>query len=285
MTTTRAMSAPPTSTRPPVVEAKREDLFLPRLWNEVKNKDNWLVRPDHTNHPMADCSILKARVVPSSGRELNAVAVQQLRRVCPDSWNVGNLQRQLQYYFFRAPKGDSLLKFDVEIKPGKVVQVQYKRYTHCDLRDGGMSKWSNKGATLHKDLKRRTNNGRGTANAWRRKESQVGKKRSIGQRAGAGSSGKRSRVVAVAPAPAPAPPRPEPVVEDFDDVLPTLDELLVGDDALMLDLMQHECNDYDPKQDCSAQQDQDDILQCLSMNMKWSDSDADLAIVYGNARI
>tara|TARA_B100000405_G_scaffold300262_1_gene259686 strand:- start:333 stop:1163 length:831 start_codon:yes stop_codon:yes gene_type:complete len=276
------MLAPPTSTRPPVVEAKREDLFLPRLWDQVKNKDNWLVQPDTTNHPMADCSILKARVVPSSGRELNAMAVQQLRRVCPRSCDVSNLQRQLQYYFFRALKGDSLLQFAVEIKPGKVVQVQYKRYTHCDLRDGGMSKWSNKGATLHEDLKRSTNNGRGTANAWRRKASQVGTKRSIGQRAGAGASGKRSRVVAVAP----PPPTPvAAVAEDFDDVLPTLEELLVGDDALMLDLMQHECNDYDPKQDCSAQQDQDDILQCLSMNMNWSDSDADLAIAYGNARI
>ena len=276
------MLAPPTSTRPPVVEAKREDLFLPRLWDQVKNKDNWLVQPDTTNHPMADCSILKARVVPSSGRELNAMAVQQLRRVCPRPCDVSNLQRQLQYYFFRALKGDSLLQFAVEIKPGKVVQVQYKRYTHCDLRDGGMSKWSNKGATLHDDLKRSTNNGRGTANAWRRKASQVGTKRSIGQRAGAGASGKRSWVVAVAP----PPPTPvAAVAEDFDDVLPTLEELLVGDDALMLDLMQHECNDYDPKQDCSAQQDQDDILQCLSMNMNWSDSDADLAIAYGNARI
>ena len=248
-------------------QAKHVDLrrsakhdFLPNLKREVAQPDNWLVRADDTKHALADSSILYARVVPSSGRELNNLALTMMRRICGGATQLQSFGRQLNYWCFCANKGDKLITVPVEVRPGKIVSMQYRRYTHRDSRDKGQCTWSNQNGGVNADHMRSTNNGMGTTR-------KVGTKRTPEQHQVNQVEKKKRRVVPV--------------------VVPckTVNELLFDSDDLVMDLVQHECTDFDPDNNCDPVMDEQDILQCLCMNMQCSDVDADVSIICGDASI
>ena len=228
--------------------------FLPALSHEVRQPDNWLVRADDTKHALADSSILYARIVPSSGRELNDLALQLVQRICGGATQLQSFSRQLNYWCFYANKGDKPITLPVEIGPGKIVRVEYKRYTHRDSRDNGKCTWSNKSGGVNPDHMRSTNHGMGTARKG-------GTKRPVEREAIVHARHKRRAA-------------PTHVVP-----CKTVNELLLDCDDLVVDLVQHECKGYDPVTD------EQDILQCLCMNMQWSDIDADVSIICGDASI
>ena len=213
---------------------KRRAPFLPLLKAAVLDKENWLVRPDTTGHALADSSILKAKNVPSCTRRVRALADVQLRRICPGSSSMNSLQRQLHYYCFTdASQSRNLWTMRVEVEPGHFVDIQYARFTHVDSRDPqGRNRWSNRSERPHPDHRRITDNGKGSAHPWARKDDPVA----------VASLAKRKACAVDA-----RPTKRERAAAER-QLLGTLDDALL-DDELLTDLVLHECENYDPVQD------------------------------------